>query len=125
MSSAKRTMPDDSPRFMKRPRHDVLMPFQAAHAPLDPLFARPTAASSDALADMQQRVLHPNKPALFTLDQVRRSVRDAVNLRDRQLRAEYEQTLHRLLQEQFECFSRCLTQDHMSINNTHLESYIS
>lgn len=42
---------------------------------------------------------------LFTYDQVASIVRNAVEMREAQIRAEYDATLSRLLAEQFESFS--------------------
>ncbi len=64
---------------------------------------------------------------LFTAKQVERIVRDALNTREEQLRDEYDQILHNLLQEQFENSSR-FNQDcvrRAGLQSHHTEEYIS
>ena len=52
---------------------------------------------------------------LFTYDQVASIVRNAVEMREAAVRAEYDATLQRLLQEQFESFSN-FNKDYISRN---------
>jgi hypothetical protein len=79
----------------------------AAHIPPPPS-SSPSAASSSSSA--------PNyHHQLFTYDQVASIVRNAVEMREASIRAEYDQTLQRLLQEQFDSFST-FNKDYISRN---------
>ena len=63
---------------------------------------------------------------LFTYDQVASIVRNAVEMREAQVRAEYDATLQRLLAEQFESFSN-FNKDYISrsMHNAHKDDEYS
>ena len=93
------------------------------------MFRAPKLKLEELVHHAQERMQKRAKTEqeLFTLDQVRHIVREAVCERDRSMREEYDKILQALLQEPFENFSRC-NQEYVRrflSSSRHAESYIS
>jgi len=84
-------------------QHAAPVPAPSAHIPAPP--------SSSAAAASTPNYHHQ----LFTYDQVASIVRNALEVREASIRAEYDATLQRLLAEQFESFST-FNKDYISRN---------
>ena len=118
-------VPVDCPRTYKRARHETT----TTTADHTSVFRTPKLKLEELVHHAQERIQKRPKveQELFTLDQVRHIVREAVGERDRGVREEYDKILQALLQETFENFSR-LNQDYVTRflpSSRHAESYIS
>lgn len=129
----------ENPRQGKRARTDVsqtavgMQSSLGERTPPRSTQFRPREFNAEPLIQESKRkrpkldALRADGETLFTLEQVRKVVRDAVNLRDRQLREEYDTKLQNLLQEQFDNFTT-FNQDYVSRmlrNSKHADEYIS